>query len=228
MNYFAHGMHFTDRPYFLAGTATPDWLSVADRAVRLRPRRVLPFADGSDRPQAQFAAGVLQHLRDDERFHRLPSFIEVSGELMVLFRQLLHPHDGFRPGFLGHIVTEMLIDAVLIERNPDTLRAYYAALNDIDPMLVERSVNRMSKKTTERLGALIPLFCHEGFLWDYLDSERFLHRLNQVMRRVKLEQLPSATVRTLDEAREVVRRRIDDLVLIPESSPRITTKDVPT
>ena len=36
MNYLAHGFRFTDEPYFLAGTAAPDWLSVIDRKMRLR------------------------------------------------------------------------------------------------------------------------------------------------------------------------------------------------
>ena len=33
MNYFAHGVRFLEDPYFLAGTAVPDWLSVVDRRV---------------------------------------------------------------------------------------------------------------------------------------------------------------------------------------------------
>ena len=88
MNYFAHAYPYLERPYFIAGTAAPDWLSVADRRVRLRGKLAKPFADGSESPQAEFAAGVLQHLADDDRFHRLPAFIEVSGLLMVLFRTL--------------------------------------------------------------------------------------------------------------------------------------------
>lgn len=224
MNYFAHGRQFTDRPYFLAGTAAPDWLSVADRRVRLRARRAEPFADGSGSPQAEFAAGVLQHLGDDERFHRLPAFLDVSGRLMVLFRVLLHPHDGFRPGFLGHIVTELLIDAVLIERRPEGLEEYYAALEELDPLIVEQSVNKMAKNETDRLAALIPLFHREGFLWDYLESSRLLVRLNQVMRRVKLQPLPPKTVDVLEEGRAIVREQIDELLLVP---PSIRTKDVP-
>ena len=37
MNYFAHALPFLDDdPYFVAGTGVPDWLSVADRDVRVR------------------------------------------------------------------------------------------------------------------------------------------------------------------------------------------------
>ena len=94
MNYFAHGMAFLDEPYFLAGTAVPDWLNVADRKVRLRREQVLPWADGSGSPIAQFAAGILRHLDDDDWFHAAPGFEQVAGELTKIFPrapQEVHP-----------------------------------------------------------------------------------------------------------------------------------------
>jgi len=215
LNYFSHGIHYTDRPYFLAGTAAPDWLSIADRRVRLRPRYVEPFVDRSEDPRAEFAAGVMQHMADDDRFHRSPGFLEVSGQLLVLFRRLLEPHDGFRPGFLAHIVTELLMDAVLIDRRPELLRAYYTAIDTVDPAQVQEFVNVMSRRQTERLAPVLPLFSREAFLWDYLESERLLYRLNQVMRRVKLQPLPAETTAVLEEARAIVESRIDELILTP-------------
>src|SRR5579871_4042743 len=127
MNYFAHGHRYTDRPYFLAGTAIPDWLSVADRQVRMRPRRVQPFADGSGSPAAELAAGILQHLHDDGWFHRTRAFAEVTATLTTAFRGLLIDPDDHRPSFLGHIVTELILDGLLVVRQPDLLRAYYAS-----------------------------------------------------------------------------------------------------
>ena len=120
MNYYTHGLRFIGDPYFLAGTACPDWLSVSDRQVRLRSRHVAPHAGlrsandgrirqsrwqsmaslqvvipsecskpgGNDhdfqstfatREQSSFrafAAGVMQHLSDDEWFHGTRAFYE--------------------------------------------------------------------------------------------------------------------------------------------------------
>ncbi|MGE5193450.1 MAG: hypothetical protein ACM3U2_13225 [Deltaproteobacteria bacterium] len=205
MNYFAHAIRFLDRPYFLAGTALPDWLSVVDRRVRLRARNVEPFSTGSGVPSAEVAAGVLQHLEDDAWFHRTPAFAVASAELTVLFRAALPPDDRHRPAFLGHILTEMLLDAVLIERHPERLAGYYAALAQLDARIVEESANRMARNTTDRLQAFIPLFTHERFLADYLDSKRLLLRLNQIMHRVKLNPLPAGLETVLGEARHIVR-----------------------
>lgn len=212
VNYFAHGLRFLDRPHFLAGTAVPDWLSVADRAVRVRPKLVEPLAGDDDTTDAEIAAGILRHFHDDQWFHATRGFAEVSSWLTLLFRETLGRDEDLRAGFLGHIVTEMLLDAVLIERDPSALDDYYAALGRIDPGRVQGVVNRAARKTTERLAPLIVLFARERFLYDYREAPRLLYRLNQVMRRVKLQPLPEATIAVLDSGRELVAGRVEDLL----------------
>ncbi|MAT14933.1 MAG: hypothetical protein CMJ46_06655 [Planctomyces sp.] len=206
MNFFAHGIRFLDQPYFLAGTALPDWLSVASRKVRMRSRRVEPHVDGSGSVVDQVAQGVLQHLQDDDWFHQTVTFYDLSGKLSIMFRELQLPSDRFYPGFLGHIVTEMLLDAVLIDRYPDRIKRYYDALNEIQPEKVEDVVNLMGTATTDQLAPLIPRFSSERFLEDYLDPVKMLYRLNQVMRRVKLAPLPAETTDLLIEMRQLVER----------------------
>ena len=212
MNYFAHGLRFIDRPWFLAGTAVPDWLSVADRKVRMRAAKVQPFVDGSGSPAAELAAGILQHLEDDRWFHQTPAFFETTGALTRLFRELLGPEDGFRPGFLGHITTELLLDAVLINRDPHRLDAYYAALHRIDPTRVEQSVSSMAREASTRLATFVSLFRDVQFLRDYRDPQRLLFRLNQVMQRVKLRPLPARTTKLLEAAHTIVDERADELL----------------
>ena len=212
MNYFSHGARFTDRPYFLIGTALPDLLSVVDRRTRLRTKSVEPFADQTGMPEAETAAGILQHLSDDEWFHRTPAFAVTSAELTVLFRNALPADEGYRPAFLGHILTEMLLDAVLIERRGDLLARYYDAFAEIDAELVEQFVNRMVRTPTDRLRGFIPLFVKERFLEDYGDDARMLTRLNQVMRRVGLQPLPAVFMSAIAEARRVVEGRTGGLL----------------
>jgi hypothetical protein len=212
MNYFAHGIRFLDRPYFLAGTALPDWLSVVDRRIRLRARQVAPFCTGGGAPADEVAAGVLQHLADDAWFHKTPAFTVASAELTVLFRAVLPADDRHRPAFLGHILTEMLLDAVLIERHPERLEGFYASLGKLDPRIVEEAANRMARNATERLRVFIPLFTRERFLADYLDSRRLLWRLNQIMRRVGLNPLPPDFAASLGEARQIVHGHAEGLL----------------
>lgn len=212
MNYFAHGYRFIDRPHFLVGTALPDLLSAVDRGVRLRGRRVSPFAEEANGDAAELAAGVLQHLADDHWFHETPAFHETTGEMTRLFRRLLGPDDGFRPGFLGHITTELLLDAVLIDRRPALLDDYYEAVAAVDPQFIEDNVNRMVKVPTDQVARFLPVFVEIQFLRDYVQSDRLLFRLNQVMRRVRLKPLPDETAPLLDVGRAIVEARADDLL----------------
>jgi hypothetical protein len=212
MNYFAHGCRFVGDPYFLAGTAVPDWLSIVDRRVRVRARGTQPFATDDDPRVAAVARGILQHLADDDWFHQTPAFHELNVRFTGELRQVLADDEGYRPAFLGHILVEILLDAVLIDAEPERLEGYYATLLEVDPQLVEQTVNRIAANSTDRLASLLPRFITERFLFDYLDDARLLHRLNQVMRRVNLSPLPERLLSFLPIARHAVCERKEALL----------------
>jgi hypothetical protein len=217
MNYFAHGRRFIDDPYFLAGTAIPDWLNVADRRVRVRSRHAAPYADDPDPQIRSLAQGILQHHRDDAWFHGTAAFAELSWRLTVLVRDALPADEGFRPSFLGHILVEILLDAALIADQPGELELYYHSMRQVEPTVVEAAVNRMSPGTTNRLGMMIAGFCRERFLSDYADDGKLWFRLNQVMSRVGLAVLPPDFCDLLREARQLVAGRRDELLSPPQS-----------
>lgn len=214
MNYFTHALPFLDGdPYFVAGTAVPDWMSVVDRQVRVRGRLAQPVADEpNDSCERQVARGALQHLADDGWFHATRGFAEITGDLSRRFRECLGPDDPMRCGFLGHVVTELLLDAALIEQHAGALDRYYERLAGIDAARVESAVNRMSRGNTDRLAWFLPLFHRERFLYDYADDERLLYRLNGVLRRVKLPTLPETCLAVLSEGRALVSERCYELL----------------
>lgn len=218
MNYFAHALPFLDRPYFLAGTAVPDWLTVADRPLRLRARHAEACLNAPDPLTADVAAGALQHLRDDARFHATRAFAETSLELTARVRDALGDKTGLRPFFLGHLLVELLLDATLIADAPDRLSEYYHILDQLDPRQIEEAVNRIAPRPTRRLAVFIELFRRERVLWDYLDDDRMLMRLNQIMQRVRLDHLPSEFAAVLPAARKLVSDRRDDLLGVGTST----------
>ncbi|EAQ82634.1 hypothetical protein [Blastopirellula marina] len=216
MNYFAHGRLFLDRPYFLAGTAVPDWLNVVDRKMRARSKGALPHCDADDPCMAEVARGVVQHHHDDDWFHRTKAFGELSWGFTVLIRDQVGADDGLRPSFLGHIVVELLLDAELALRNPGLLPAYYDALAQIEPTKVETAVNQIATRSSDRLAWFIERFLEVRFLEDYAEDEKLTLRLNQVLQRVKLPALPSGFAPLLPTMRSAVAEHFDDL-LCPEA-----------
>ncbi len=212
MNYFAHALPFLDRPYLAAGTGVPDWLTVADRRVRLRIKHVQPFISDADPVASAVAGGVLDHLRADARFHETRAFAELSWQLTAMVREALCDAHGLRPGFLGHILVEILLDAALAAEKPHLLERYYRALEAIEPALVEAAVNRMAPRPTKRLAIMIEQFRRQLVLWDYLEDDKLLARLNQIMRRVKLPALPEDFIGLVSSARHLVVGRMNELL----------------
>ena len=217
MNYFAHGFRFIDQPYFLAGTAVPDWLSVVDRKVRSRSKGAQQLVDDDDPHVAAVARGIVQHHHDDDWFHQTRAFAELSWQFTVTIRDTLQASDGasddgLRPSFLGHILVELLLDSVLAEESPGELDRYYAALEEVDPGLVQATVNRIAPRPADRLAEFIELFRQHQFLFDYTEDDKLLFRLNQVMRRVKLAALPESLAEAFGEFRKAVRKRATELL----------------
>jgi hypothetical protein len=214
MNYFAHAAALLDveGPCFVAGTAVPDWLTVADRQVRIRARHLWSAVDGSDPAAAALAGGMLQHLADDGRFHETRWFAETSLALMAASREVLRGDLGLRPAFLGHLLVEVLLDATLIAEEPGRLDRYYRILDEVDAAWVQGAVNRLAPRPTARLAVMICGFRRERILWDYLEDAKLLVRLNQVMRRVGLDPLPQRFRDVLPGARDLVARRKGELL----------------
>ncbi|MCA9124112.1 MAG: hypothetical protein H6822_27765 [Planctomycetaceae bacterium] len=212
MNYFAHARHYLHDPYFVAGTAVPDWLSVVNRRMRARSRLAVPHTSDDDPRVASIARGIVQHHHDDAWFHQTRAFAELNLYFTKEIRALLPDDHGFRPSFLGHILVELLLDAALIEENPQALDDYYSVVEMLDPYLVNRTVNRMATQQTGMLAFFIPRFSAERFLYDYAEDGKLLFRLNNVMRRVRLPALPETLAEFLPEARRLVQERSAELL----------------
>ena len=219
MNYLAHGLACLDDPYQLAGAAVPDWLGMTRPRLRCRSRHATPFVSAGDESMAAVARGVVRHHADDDWFHQTPAFGDVSLELARRVRRATADDDGMRPSFLGHILLELLLDATLLADDPACLDRYYAGLAEIDPRFVADVVGAMSGIDASPLAPLIERFCEVRFLYDYADDERLTFRLNQVMRRVGLNELPTRFSEMLPGARELVRIHRDGLLTPPSSHP---------
>ena len=212
MNYLAHAIPFLDYPYLTAGTAVPDWLMVVDRRARVRSKHIEPFLDHSDPVLSAVARGIRQHLADDAHFHDTRAFAELSWGFTVLVRDHLNDPAGMRPRFLGHLLVELFLDALLTTEEPSRLENYYETLDRVDPKQVEEAVGQMATRPAEHLALFIKEFCRQKVLWDYLDDEKLLRRLNQIMHRVDLPLLPDSFPDIFSKIRNDVRHRRSELL----------------
>jgi len=209
-------MPFLDQPYFVAGTAMPDWLRVVDKKNRARSKTVKNFLDqhfeSCSTVTLDLCRGILQHHADDDWFHNTSAFLGLNAQFSKELRALLGDDASMRAGFVGHISIELLLDAVLIERSPSDLAQYYRILEGLDLALVESSLEQILGRPVGNVAKLVRRFAIERFMYDYLDDERLLRRLNQVLARVGLASLPKTVLHWLPHARQAVVGQVDVLL----------------
>ena len=203
MNYLAHGFRFLDSPLMVAGTAVP---------VRVRSRRIHEQLDSMNSDLRTIAEGMLQHLHDDDLFHRSVRFVMLEAELSSRFRRIMPDRFDHRPGFLGHIVIELLLDDFIAQQMPEVLDDYYAALSQVSALQIQEAVNAVAARSTDRLAGFVQQFQASQFLYDYADDTRLLGRLNQVMKRVTLPSLDADCLPVLREARQMLTQHGDELL----------------
>lgn len=220
VNYLTHGYRHLDRPWFLAGTALPDWL----RTLGLRVSETAlatpapPHAEDDPGRTAdelqELRSGIQQHLFDDSWFHRSAVFESVTTEATLGLREL-HSDPLFRARFVGHLLTELLLDAELERQRPGLVDAYYGALETVD-------LGRLAAATESILGRPAPglelraaRFLELQFLRDYATDRELLLRVNQVMSRVGLPRVPERVRDLLPDLRVLVRRKLPELLTEP-------------
>ena len=218
MNFLCHAMPYFETPLVAAATAVPDWLSVIDRKIRARGKLARQVLDSDDPELRAVAAGVIRHIEDDRWFHGTQAFVETNMTLAVELREYLPEDEGFRPTFVGHILLEMLLDAFWIRDDQTIADRYYAMLDSVSAGTIERCVNTITGKPTDRLAGTIERFIQTQFLYDYLDLDKLLIRINQVLRRVGLTMLPDSVAAWLPRASQLVESRRQRLLTPPDGT----------
>lgn len=222
MNFLCHAMPYFNDPLIAVSTGVPDWLSVVDRRIRARGKLARRFVDSEDRELQLVAIGVIRHIEDDRWFHGTQAFVETNMQLAVELRDLLPDDTGFRPTFVGHILIEMLLDAFWIRDDPAIGERYYQSLRAISATTIQRCVNAITGKPTDQLANVIDRFAEVQFLYDYLDHDKLLFRLNQVMKRVGLTLLPAVVRDWLPDAEKLVESRRQRLLTPPDGTTPFT------
>ncbi len=204
MNSFAHALPYLHDAYFAVGCCLPDWLSACDRKCRVREKRARKFVDDPDPIVATTARGIVQHHRDDEWFHQTPTFNRLMLKFAVELRELFGNERTMRPGFVGHVIVELFLDAYLHTRYPGKMEKFYELVSSVDREQVQAAVNRFATQPTEKLAVGIERFRRARYLFDYDTDQGVLFRINRVFERVNLQPLDDMMLDWMPHARKRV------------------------
>ncbi|MCG8653463.1 MAG: hypothetical protein MI861_26730 [Pirellulales bacterium] len=217
MNFLCHAIPYLDQPLLAMATGVPDWLNVVDRRIRARRKLAAAYLNHQDADLRAVAAGIIRHIDDDRWFHGTRAFAETNLQLAVQLRQLLPGDEGFRPTFVGHVLVEIFLDSFWLRDDPQIGERYYSLFEDGIASRIERCVNIITDKPTAKLAETVQRFARARFLFDYLDEDRLLMRLNQIMKRVRLPALPATVGGWLSQAGKLVESRRRQLLTPPDA-----------
>jgi len=143
MHFLSH--YYVDRnnynPLFVSGALLPD---IAPHFTRTYNSKIRNREWNLDEPEASVHRGVLRHYELDAVFHSSLVFKESCSYASICLEQAGLNREKYRFWFLGHIVTEVLLDRQLILLEPDLVKEYYDVLSSVDINKLDAYLNFIS------------------------------------------------------------------------------------
>jgi hypothetical protein len=204
VNYLAHAVDVLDDPWLVAGTSLPDWLRAVDRKARVRPESLALIEVVPASEEARVKAGALKHHDDDLRFHTHDAFEALTHDAVHAIRAL-SPDPRLRASALGHIVVEMLLDAIVEERRPGSTARYYEAIEQLDADELARIIARFTGRDVPGFARLFPRFVQARFLFAYASDDGVVDALEGVAWRTGMPPPPDGTAAVVRGLRPRVR-----------------------
>ncbi|MDX5319839.1 MAG: hypothetical protein LPK45_02135 [Bacteroidota bacterium] len=196
MNYLSH--HFFDSlldPHHNTGLILPDWSRSASG------RRKLIWTGKDDDPLHYHAIweGCLKHYQADDWFHDSPFFLELSAELDRTFE--IFQEDGLfqsqRKWFLAHLLAEMLLDRLIIEKHPGALDHFYHDLKSVAFSDLETFLLQAGKEEIGHFPQVHKGFIESEFMRYYASDRGLVESLNRVAQRTKQVPFTEAEMEAL-------------------------------
>ncbi len=167
---------------YVLGTALPDLLPLAESRVRLRPAQAAA-AETRTAFEATLAAGVSAHLVTDAAFHKTAAFASAQAEVSDLLAEAGFEGIRVRRFFAAHVLTEMVLDAVLLRADPAIADHFYQAFAAADFELATRWTESVTGKALPHLLPVLARFAQSQYLRHYAADEGVATGLSNLCRR---------------------------------------------
>ncbi|MES2726714.1 MAG: hypothetical protein V4643_06400 [Bacteroidota bacterium] len=175
MNYLSHYYidHQKGNYYFNAALFLPDF------ARNYVKHFTNTFTDFTEHEQ-NLLAGCLAHYQADKTFHPSAFFNQYNTAIVEEINQFVPLAHLPRKWFLGHILTEMLIDRLIVKQMPEICHQFYHDLAQIDTKILHVYVSRFSFKNADPFIKNFRHFCDARYLFGYALDESFVYSLTRV------------------------------------------------
>ena len=189
MNFIAH--YYLEREHrrdwVVVGVSTPDLVSIYDRKARIKLNGLPADHEVLDPRKKDLLIGVRSHIEADKSFHSAPYFFEETTLLSGMLKEVIHPVEIKRTFFIAHILFELIIDKILVQKYPELLTEYYEHMEN--PLIeeIDAFTGWLLKQDLPGYGTFFDRFVKRRYLEDYTEWKNIIYVLKRVMGRVNLD-----------------------------------------
>lgn len=203
MNFLSHGLlvRRTGSAGVLVGSAMPDLAPLADRKLRLTPRRLDALEELG---AVDVVRGCRHHKLVDRTFHHGQAFHLTETDVA----EVLPPLDLVLPTrMMAHMLVEIAVDAEVLRRYPTFCREEYpAAFEEFDWPWLLRLLAEVTGVDTRPFAHLVDRFDRGAFLLTYTDDLGVLDRIDGMLRRIAGDGLTDEQRAALEPVVAAARR----------------------
>jgi hypothetical protein len=198
MNLLGHFVCARNQPAEVqAGSALGDLLPLYRRRVRpLALAKHWAAAAGAREDLASVEQGVRAHLLVDSYFHRDPLFRRLSEGIQRVLREASET-PGLKRFFPAHILSEMYLDHLLIERDATALPAFYDLFDGRMRALLAEFAAAHPQADAESFHAFLARFMTDRFLDGYRGLDGIIVRMQRMLARFGQRALEPGEVRAV-------------------------------
>ncbi|MBX2844835.1 MAG: hypothetical protein KTR13_01370 [Saprospiraceae bacterium] len=187
MNYFSH-YHILDNqesPFLTLGAILPDLARDAKPQYESLFEVKLPVGNNRD-----LQVGIWSHIESDKYFHNGDFFKTTTKEISAIIRGSEEVSLTKYTYFLAHILLELIIDHLLILKNPEQLVRFYQLISQTNDAEIASFIREhLPQYDVEFFLSKKEQFLKKQFLRDYSDTTTLVNVSYHILRKVGIHLL---------------------------------------
>jgi acyl carrier protein phosphodiesterase len=183
MNFLAH-FYFDGvdgAPSYNLGLVLPDLMGMVRRGWKLKQshlqNHVIPV-------HKAIASGASAHLQMDDWFHKTDFFIRGRSLVKATLEEAGVTYPPYRPGFLSHVLLELLLDRLIVLHYTSMVSKFYRELAIVSVDWVRSFFESINLTFDDNFPAFFTQFINNQFAFRYAYDTPLLEALNQIAKRV--------------------------------------------
>lgn len=187
MNYLSH--YYFDRDednkYYNIGLILPDLSRSHIAKLRINPYKNITF---TTKEISSMNDGCNKHFASDRKFHNWMTFVELTNKATDMIRES-GDKDINRDYFITHIMVEILLDKILLDKNPSLADDFYAMIDSVETDWILKFMRYAGLQDDELWKGQHRRFMKAAFLKSYTSIENVIEAVEGVCANLDMIEL---------------------------------------